>query len=194
MEPEAPRTSRRPRSDTLRNRDRLLAAAREVFSEGGPGASLEAVARWAGVGIGTLYRHFPTRDALFQAVYRREVDELVALAERHSTDTEPLPALRVWLHANIGMVSTKKGMLAALAPSPEGSRELFADSRARLTAAVGLLMRRAQVAGSIRTDIGPDDVLQALYGICYGRDGVEWQAGAQRLIDVFIDGLRIAGE
>ncbi len=121
------KTSRKPRADSLRNRERLLAAAREVFSAGGPEASLEAVARRAGVGIGTLYRHFPTREALFQGVYRNEVDELVAFATRLAGDPIPVDALRRWLHANVGMVATKKGMLEALAPALDGSDEVYVE-------------------------------------------------------------------
>ena len=125
---------RRPRADSLRNRERLLEAARGVFSAGGPDASLEAVARTAGVGIGTLYRHFPTREALFQAVYRHEVDQLVELAERLAAEAAPVDALRRWLHANVQLVATKKGMLAALAlAAVDGSYELYAYSVDRLT-------------------------------------------------------------
>lgn len=189
MEQATAKASRRPRTDSLRNRERLIGAARDVFAEGGPGASLEAVARRAGVGIGTLYRHFPTRDALFQAVYRHEVDELVALAEALSDDPDPSAALRRWVHANIGVVATKRGMLAALAPTPDGTRMLFANSRAQLVGAVEALMRRAQSGGTLRTDLVAEDVLMALYGICYSSDGPDWQARVTRLVDVFIDGL-----
>jgi AcrR family transcriptional regulator len=189
MEQDPPRASRRPRSDSLKNRERLIAAAREVFAEGGASASLEAVARRAGVGIGTLYRHFPARDALFQAVYRSEVDQLVSMAEARASDADPAAALRHWLHANIGVMATKRGMLVALAPTPEGSKELFADSRARLVAAVGALMTRAQAAGAIRGDLEAEEVLMALYGICSTRDGPGWQAGVVRLVDVFVDGM-----
>lgn len=189
MEQGVPKASRKPRSDALRNRERLIVAARDVFAEGGPGASLEAVARRAGFGIGTLYRQFPTRDALFQAVYRHEVDDLVALAEALSNDADPRGALRRWVHANIGMVATKRGMLQALAPTPDGARALFTDSRARLVAAVDALMRRAQAAGALRSDLAADEVLMALYGICYSHDGPDWQARVTRLVDVFIDGL-----
>jgi AcrR family transcriptional regulator len=180
---------RRPRSDGLRNRERLLSAAREVFGEGGAASGLEAVARRAGVGIGTLYRHFPSREALFQAVYRHEIDDLVDLANRLASDPDPAQALRRWLHANIAVVATKKGMIVTLAPSPDSSRELYVDSRARLTAAVGVLMQRAQAARSIRDDISPEDMLQTLYACCYGSETAAWQATATRLLDVFVDGL-----
>ncbi len=184
------KASRKPRADSARNRDRLLAAAREVFSAGGPDASLEAVARKAGVGIGTLYRHFPTREAMFQAVYRREVDQLVELANSLALETTPLEALRLWLRASVGMVATKKGMVATLAPSGSAS-ELYGDSTTRLAAAVGSLMAAAVAAGAIRDDIEPPDVMRALFGMCYTRDSPDWQEVVVRLIDVFVDGLRL---
>jgi len=190
MEPGAEKTSRKPRADSLRNRERLLRAAHAVFGEGGSEASLEAVARHAGVGIGTLYRHFPTREALFQAVYRNEVDDLVALAARLADDPDPAEALRQWLHAQAGVVATKRGMLAALAPAPESARQLYADSRARTIAAIDGLMRRAQAAGAIRPDLGAEEVLHALIGICYARDHPDWQRSTARLLDVLVDGLR----
>ena len=101
---------RKPRADVVRNRERLLAAAVDVFRCGGSAASLEAVARGAGVGIGTLYRHFPTREALFEAVYRREVEELARLAERLSEGPDPVEALRQWSRGGIQLVATKHGM------------------------------------------------------------------------------------
>src|SRR5881394_3308492 len=125
---------RRPRADAVRNRERVLEAAKAVFSQGGPGASLEAVARRAGVGIGTLYRHFRTREALFEAVYRREVQQLVELAEALKSEASPVDALRRWLRSNVELVATKKGMLAALAlVAVRGSSALYADTLARLT-------------------------------------------------------------
>ena len=160
-----------------------------VFAAGGAGASLEAVARAAGVGIGTLYRHFPTREALFQAVYRHEVDELVDLAAQLAAGPDPVEALRRWLHANVGMIATKRGMLAALAPAPDSSKALYADLRRRLVDAIAALMRRPQAEGAMRADVAPEEVLQALHAIAYGRDDPGWQAAALRLIDIFVDGL-----
>ena len=189
MEPASGKARRAPRSDVLRNRERLIRAAHEVFAEGGAGASLEAVARRAEVGIGTLYRHFPTREALFQAVYSTEIDALVELAEQLLAEPDQTEGLRRWLHANIGVIATKRGMIAALAPAPESATTLYADSRRRLVDAVAALMRRPQAEGRMRRDITPEDVLQAFYGIAYGRDGPGWQATALRLTDVFVDGL-----
>ena len=180
---------RKPRSDSIRNRERLLKAAARVFSAGGPDASLEAVARRAGVGIGTLYRHFPTREALFEAVYRREVDDLGDLAERLAGDLPPVEALRRWLRANVQLVATKKGMLAALALAAYGPAELYAYSFKRLTNAVGLLLKRAVAAGEIRADITAEDLLRALVGLSYSYDRPDWQATVARLVDVFVDGL-----
>ncbi len=184
------KTMRRPRADALRNREQLLAAAKAVFSAGGPEASLEAVARRAGVGIGTLYRHFPTREALFEAVYRRDVEQLADLAEQLKAEADPVTALRHWLHSNIEVVATKKGMMEALALAAHGQPHLFAYSYERLTKAVGMLLARAVAAGAIRADIGSDDVLRALIGMCYMRDQPGWQASVRRLVDVFVDGLR----
>jgi AcrR family transcriptional regulator len=180
---------RRPRADAVRNRERVLEAAKAVFNAGGPDASLEAVARWAGVGIGTLYRHFPTREALFEAVYRREVQQLGELAEQLKNEAKPVDALRRWLRSNVEFVATKKGMSAALALAVQSSSELHAFSFDRLTKAIGALLDRAVAAGEIRSDISPEDILRALVGMCYMHDQPGWQATVLRLLDVFVDGL-----
>jgi AcrR family transcriptional regulator len=180
---------RKPRADAVRNRERVLEAAKAVFNAGGPDASLEAVARRAGVGIGTLYRHFPTREAVFEAVYRREVEQLGELAEQLKSEAAPVEALRRWLRSNVEFVATKKGMSAALALAVDGSSELYAYTFDRLTKAVGALLDRAVAAGGIRSDIGPEDLLRALVGMCYMHDQPGWQATVLRLVDVFVDGL-----
>jgi AcrR family transcriptional regulator len=184
---------RRPRADAVRNRERVLEAAKAVFSAGGPDASLEAVARRAGVGIGTLYRHFPTRESLFEAVYRREVQQLGELAEQLKGEAAPVDALRRWLRSNVEFVATKKGMSAALALAVQGSSELSAYSFDRLTKAVGALLDRAVAAGEIRSDISPEDVLRTLVGMCYMHDQPGWQKSVLRMVDVFVDGLRVQG-
>ena len=181
---------RKPRADAIRNRERVLEAAKAVFSQGGPEASLEAVARRAGVGIGTLYRHFPTREALYEAVYRHEVEQLVELARRLEAEAAPVEALRRWLQAGVEFMATKKGMAAALAMVAHGSSELVAYSLDRLSRAVGELLRRAVAAEEIRGDVDPEDLLRTLVGMCYAHDRPGWQAKVLRLVDVFIDGLR----
>jgi len=184
---------RKPRADAVRNRERVLEAAKIVFSAGGPDASLEAVARHAGVGIGTLYRHFPTREGLYEAVYRREVQQLTDLAEQlKESGVPPVEALRRWMRSNVEFVATKKGMAAALALAAYGSTDLAAFTFERLTNAVGGLIDRAVAAGQIRADIGPEDLLRALIGMCYMHDTPGWQTSVQRLVDVFVDGLACA--
>ena len=184
--------SRGPRKDAARNRVRVLEAAKAVFSAGGEGASLEAVARTAGVGIGTLYRHFPTREALFEAVYRREVDELADLAERlRLENVAPTEALRRWLTSNVEFVATKKGMVAALALAAQPPGDLMAYSSDRLTQAIGGLLERAVAAGEIRDDIGPGDLLRALVGMCYMHDRPGWRESVVRMLGVLVDGMRL---
>lgn len=186
--------ARKPRADAIRNRERVLEAAKVVFSAGGAQASLEAVAKQAGVGIGTLYRHFPTREALYEAVYRREVEQLGELAESLKKDAKPVDALRRWLASNIEFVATKKGMAAALALAAHGSPELHSFSFDRLTKAIGMLLERGIAAGELRSDVRPEDLLRALVGMCYLHDQQGWQATVLRLMDVFVDGLRVRRE
>ncbi len=182
--------ARKPRADRIRNRERVLKAAKSVFAAAGPAGSLEAVARQAGVGVGTLYRHFPNRQALFEAVYRHEVEQLVELAEQLGTDLPPLEALRRWMHANVEFVATKKGMSAALAVAVHASSDLTAYSMDRLGRALEALLRRAVTAGVIRDDIGTEDILRTIVGLCYTHDKPGWQSNVLRLVDVFVDGMR----
>lgn len=183
--------TRKPRADAVRNRERVLEAARAVFNAGGPEASLEAVAKRAGVGIGTLYRHFPTREDLFEAVYRREVGQLSELAEHLRTARDPVDALRRWLRSAVEFVATKKGMSAALALTYQSSSELATFSMDRLTKAIGSLLERAAAAGEMRGDVSPEDLLRAFFGMCYMHDQPGWQSSVLRMLDVFVDGLRV---
>ena len=184
-------TTPKLRVDAARNRERLLKAARAVFSAGGADASLEAVARRAGVGIGTLYRHFPTREALFEAVYRHEVQQLSEFAEQLKDEPSPVEAIRRWLRSWVEFVATKKGMIQALAVAVGGDSELHAHSSERMTKAAGVLLERAVAAGEIRSDIQPENLIRTLVGMCYMHDGPGWQASVLPLIDVLVDGLRI---
>lgn len=192
MASPCPTRPRKVRSDVERNRDRLLTAAKEVFAAGG-GASLEAVARTANVGVATLYRHFPTREALYEAVYRREVDQLVAQAAE-ATDGEPVEDLRRWLHGMIDMVATKKGMLAGLALAVETTSAISARATERLTGALDMLLRRAVEAGRLRSTIAGEDLLLAVVGMALLRNQPGWQANVVTLADALIDGLRLPGD
>jgi AcrR family transcriptional regulator len=185
------KSARKPRADAVRNRERVLEAAKTIFSAGGSDASLEAVAKRAGVGIGTLYRHFPAREDLYEAVYRREVEQIVELAEQLKRKAPPVEALRRWLRSIVEFVATKKGMSAALALAASGSSELIAYSFDRLTKAAGALLARAVASGEIRSDVSPEDLIRALIGMCYLHDQPGWQQSVVRLMDVFVDGLRV---
>jgi len=184
------KSTRKPRVDAVRNRERVLEAAKAVFSAGGAEASLEAVARAAGVGIGTLYRHFPTREDLFEAVYRREVQQLADLAEQLKQEARPIDALRHWMRSIVQFVATKKGMSAALALAVAKESDLYSYSSDLLMRSAGGLLERAVAAGEIRNDISPEDLIRALVGMCYTHDQPGWQKSVLRLVDVFIDGLR----
>lgn len=190
MVPETQKARRKPRADSLRNREALLKAATDIFSAGGQQASLEAVAKRAGVGIGTLYRHFPTREALFEAVYRHEVDVLADLAVDLAAEPDGFTALRQWLRANVKLVATKKGMMQTLQLAVFGNAELKAYSTTRMVEALDRLLQRAITEGSLRNDITASDLLRTLIGIYYAQPDEEWQPKALKLLDIFLDGLR----
>ena len=181
---------RKPRADGQRNRERLMAAANAGFAEAGPDVSLDEIARRAGVGIGTLYRHFPTRDALVAAVYRHEVDQLAEAATRLSDTLKPGRALHEWMRLFVDYITTKKVIVAALGSVAGGQTELYAHSGERIMAAIHLLVDRARASGDIRPDIDPKDLLRALVGFTYGNAAPGWEASAMRLIDILMDGLR----
>lgn len=183
---------RKPRADAAENRRKLIDSAKEVLGSGGPNASLEAVARHAGVGIGTLYRHFPAREDLFQAVYRHEVEQLILLAGELRGRNDALEALRAWMHAYVGLVATKRGLLGALSvPMTDASKAMYAELSVRVSEAVNYLIEPASAAGELRPGIRPDDLLQAIFAFCYARQPEPgWKEHVLRLLDIFIDGLR----
>ena len=181
---------KKPRADAERNRSRLIEVAKAAFTDIGPEVSLEEIARIAGVGIGTLYRHFPTRDAMLEAVYRHEVEQLAAAAARLLETKTPVEALRAWMALLIDYIATKKIIAPALNSLTGGTAELFASSRVLITSAVSLLVDRAVAAGDIRRDIDPMDLLYALVGFANANNGPGWEPSARRLIDILIAGLR----
>lgn len=181
---------RKPRADAQRNRERLLEVAKTAFTEVGADVSLEEIARRAQVGIGTLYRHFPNRDAIVEAVYRREVAQLAEAAVRLQAERAPVEALRQWMHVFVDYIATKKVIAPALGALSGGTSELFAASGASFNQAMAQLVRGAVQAGEIRPDADPGDLFRALIGFTYGAASPDWQASAVRLIDILIDGLR----
>lgn len=180
---------RKPRADGLRNRQKLLDAAKAAFADANGEVSLEEIARRAGVGIGTLYRHFPTRDVMVEAVYRNEVQHLAESVERLVADLPPIEALRAWLHQCLDYVATKRLMAPALASLVGGPTELYAASGVMMTNAITRLVEHGKAAGEIRDDVEPGDVFRGLVGLTYGSADPGWSASARRLIDILIAGL-----
>jgi len=187
---ETAKPHRGPRADAVRNRERLLEAAKAAFGKTGIEVSLEEIARRAGVGIATLYRNFPTRDAIVEAVYRREVQHMADMATRLLDEMSPGEALHEWLRLSVEFVATKKGMASALGSIANADTELYAYSAERLTQTVNRLVRHAAESGDIRPDVDPADILRALTGFVYGSEHPGWEASTLRLIDILMDGLR----
>ncbi|MHB8487954.1 MAG: TetR/AcrR family transcriptional regulator [Candidatus Dormibacteria bacterium] len=180
---------RRPRADALRNRDLLITAAADAFAARGADASLEDVARNARVGIGTLYRHFPTRDALVEAVYRHEIDVLCERADQLLETMPPDRALSEWMQLFVRHVATKRGMLSVLKPLLSTNPNFSDQTRGRATAAATKLLEAGAAAGTVRADVNGGDLLRAVGGICMSTDQERSEA-SERLVGLLFDGLR----
>ena len=178
------------RADAQRNREKLLAAAADVFATEGTDVSLERIAKRAGVGIGTLYRHFPTRDALVEAVYRNEVELVCRAADELLADHEPGDALALWMDRYVTYAAAKRGIKSALHSLTASNSELFAESRAQITGAIAKLVEAGVAAGTIRSDVDPEDVLLATGAIWNNLDAPDWEDRARRLLGLVMDGLR----
>lgn len=184
-------TSRRPlRADARRNRERLLEVAVQAFSQDGPEVTLESIARTAGVGIGTLYRHFPTREALVEAAYRNELARLCDAVPDLLATLPPDRAVRVWMDRFVDYMTTKRGMADALRLVVASGGNPFAQSRDRMLGAVGTLLAAAADAGTIRGDVDPADVLTGLSGVSLAAGAPDQREQAGRLLDLLLDGLR----
>jgi len=178
------------RADAQRNRNRLLKIAARVFSQAGPDATLESIAGEAGVGIGTLYRNFPTREALIEAAYRGELTRLCAgVADLLRTKRADV-ALRTWMDQFIDYLATKRGMADALRIVIASGGDPYAQSRERLLGAVGSLLMAGAQAGQLRSDVNPADVMVAINGISLAAGTPEQRDQAGRLLDLLLDGLR----
>lgn len=181
--------SRKPRSDSQRNRALIIAEAKLAFTENGAGTSLDEIAKRAGVGAGTLYRHFPTRTALLEAVYRAEVEKLAESARDLSGALPPVEALRVWLHLFIEHLATKKIIAEAL-NDLVGGTQVFEENMSKMREAVTLIYSRAIESGDIRADINPVDHLRAILGVTYFGTADDWRESGLRLVDILILGSR----
>jgi AcrR family transcriptional regulator len=178
------------RADARANRDRLLEVAAASFAHSGADASLKAIAAEAGVGIGTLYRRFPTRDDLIEAVYRTQTDRLCGAAVGLLASRRPLDALQGWMEQFVDYMLTKQGMAEAL-PAILAAREgLRAHSRAALHDAVRTLVAAGQEEGSLRSDVDPGDVLMALGGITLIAGHEDQRELATRLIALLLAGIK----
>jgi AcrR family transcriptional regulator len=178
------------RSDARRNRAKLLVAAADAFATAGVHASLEEIARRAGVGVGTLYRHFPSREALVAATYRHEVEQLCDSVGGLQAAMPPDAALRAWMDGFIRYTATKRGMGEALQAVMASDSALYADAYAGLVAALDSLLGAAAAAGTIRPDARGEDVLRALGAIWMIREGARREQQAKRVLDLLMDGLR----
>jgi AcrR family transcriptional regulator len=177
------------RADAQRNRERLLEVAARVFSQAGPDVTLEAIAKQAGVGIGTLYRHFPTREALVDAAYRNELARLCDSVDDLLHQLPPDQALRSWMDRFVDYMTTKRGMGDALRALIASGGDPFSHSRVQLNAAVTTLIDAGSTAGVVRTDVQPDDVLLSLSGISLATADPEQRQQAGRMLDLLMDAL-----
>jgi AcrR family transcriptional regulator len=181
---------RKPRTDAQRNRERILAVAKQAFTRYGANASLDDIAKGAGVGAGTLYRHFPTRDALIEAVYRTEVEKLAAAERKFAETMAPIDALRAWMLLFIDYIAAKHIIAPALNTFVGGASKLYEGSRAQIQGAIEALVKRAIKSGDMRKDIEPFDLLRALIGVSSVSSSPDWQQSAKRLVDILITGSR----
>ena len=179
--------SRPKRADARRNYDQLIAAARQAFTEKDRSASLEDIARRAGVGIGTLYRHFPTRAALIEAVYVEEVEALARSVDSVA-GLEPWDALTTWLHGFVGYIAAKQALADELFAIAEHNADVFSNCRAALHAAGRPLLERAQAAGEVRADATIEDIVRMVGAIA--KMPAAEPEDIERVLDIALDGLR----
>jgi AcrR family transcriptional regulator len=184
--------ARKPRADAQRNRERILEVAKQAFTQSGVNASLDDIAKDAAVGPGTLYRHFPTRGDLLEAVYRSEVEKLAAAERKFAESMPPIEALRAWMLLFVDYIAAKQIIAPALHTLVGGSSKLFEGSRGRIQGAIDALVRRAIQSGDIRKDLEPFDLLRALIGVSHVASTPDWQQSARRLVDILITGSRPA--
>jgi AcrR family transcriptional regulator len=182
--------SRQTRADARRNRVKILEVAKEAFTRAGANASLDDIAKRAGVGPGTLYRNFPTRDALLEAVYQSEVEKLAAAEAEFARTMPPIGALRAWMLLFVDYIATKKIIAPALNALVGGPSKIIEASLARIQEAMRALVKRAIKSGDLRKDVEPLDLIKALVGVAFMSSSPDWQPSARRLVDILIQGSR----
>jgi AcrR family transcriptional regulator len=188
---DQPTAEKTMRADARVNREKLLRAAGERFAMEGSDVALEAIARTADVGIGTLYRHFPTREALIEAVYRNEVDQLCSSPAALLSELPADEALAEWMERFVAYATTKRGLLGALKSLAASQSDLFATTRERLLAAIGELLEAGIAARRIRPDVDAEDVYTAMSAVwTIAGEGEPWAAQARRVLRLLMDGLR----
>jgi AcrR family transcriptional regulator len=191
MAAKSPRVAnRKPRADAMRNRERILTVAKQEFTRSGANASLEEIAQRAGVGPGTLYRHFPTREALLVAVYRSEMEKLAAAERELAERMSPVEALQGWLLLFVDAVETKQIIAPVLNALVGDPKKVFEASYAAIHEAIRALVKRAIRSGDIRKDLDPIDLLRALVGVANVATGPDWPQSARRLVDILVAGAR----
>ena len=178
------------RVDAQRNRDRLVEVAAQAFAADGVDASLEEIAKRAGVGIGTLYRHFPTREHLVEVVYRREVEGLCHAAEELARLHPADAALELWMQRFVDYIATKRGLATSLRLLLTTNSTLFSDTSGRVSGAMRSLVEAAAASGKIRADVDASDVMHALGGIYSAPNTPDWRERSGRLVKLLMDGLR----
>ncbi len=181
---------RKPRADAQRNRERILDIARDAFTRSGAGISLDEVAKLAGIGPGTLYRHFPTREALLEAVYRTEVAKLAEAQRTFAETLPPIEALRAWMLLFVDYIAAKQIIAPALNTLVGGPSKLFECTGAQVKGAIHALVERAIASGDIRPDLDPLDLLRALIGVSNVASTPDWAQSARRLVEILILGSR----
>ncbi|MBN3454513.1 TetR/AcrR family transcriptional regulator [Mycolicibacterium sp.] len=183
-------SDRRPRADATRNREQLLEVATRVFASADTEPSMRAIAREAGVGIATLYRHFPNRESLVDAVYRDQVTRLTTGARELLAQLPPAAALRRWMDMFGDWIATKNGMLDTLVAMVESGEIAHAQTRAELLAAIDDILDAGRRTGELREDVSAEDIAAGLIGVFTVAKPPEHDARASRLLNVLMDGLR----
>jgi AcrR family transcriptional regulator len=181
---------RKPRADAQRNRERILEVAKKAFTKSGADTSLDDIAKEANVGPGTLYRHFPTREELLQAVYRSELEKLAAAEQKLAQTMTPIEALRAWLLLFVDAIAAKQLIASALNTLVGDHKKVFAASYLQMQEAVRSLVKRAIKSGDIRKDLEAMDLIRALVGVANVTTSPDWQQSARRLVDILIAGSR----